>query len=73
VVGIRADIQTTGSYTVLVADLAGRVVDTVASGLMETGSHRFDYSAEDLAPGLYFVLLRGEGLSVSTRMMVVGR
>ncbi len=71
-VRIDADIAVPGPYSILVVDLAGRVAAVVTSGVMETGSHSFSYSAEGLTPGLYFVVLQGGGISASTRMMVVG-
>lgn len=72
-VEIGVDISMPGFYSISVVDLAGRMVEPVAGRVFEAGRHSFRYSTEDLAPGLYFVLLRGEGVSESTRMVVAGR
>ena len=67
------DLTGPGDYTLNIVDLTGRVVDSVASGAFEAGQHRFTYSSRNLAPGLYFVVLRGGTISASTRMLVVGQ
>lgn len=72
-VQLGMDIAVPGFYTLNVVDLAGRIVEPVTSGVSGAGQHRFQHSIEGLAPGLYFVLLQGNGLSASTRMLVVGR
>ncbi len=72
-VQLGMDIAVPGFYSMSVVDLAGRIVEPVISGVFEAGEHRFQYSTGGLAPGLYFVLLEGSGLSESTRMLVVGR
>jgi len=72
-VQLGMDIAVPGFYSMSVVDLAGRIVEPVQSGVFEAGQHRFQHSTEGLAPGLYFVLLQGNGFSASTRMLVVGR
>jgi gingipain R len=72
-VQLGMDIASPGFYTMSVVDLAGRVVEPVTSGVFDAGQYRFQHSTEGLVPGLYFVVLQGNGLSESTRMMVVGR
>ena len=71
--GLGFDLSSPAVCNLLVMDLSGRIVDIVADGAFQAGQHRFRYSTADLVPGLYFVVLRGEGLSASTRMVVLGR
>jgi hypothetical protein len=73
IVHLGMNIAVPGFYRMSVVDLAGRVVETLISGVFEAGQHRFQHSTEGLTPGLYFVLLQGNDVSASTRMLVVGR
>lgn len=72
-VTLDMEIGTPGAYELTVIDLAGRTVDRIHSGFMGTGRHSRIYSPHALPPGLYFVHLRGEGVSASTRMLVIHR
>jgi 1,4-alpha-glucan branching enzyme len=61
--------------TVRVHDLAGRVVSTLAGGELAPGAHRVQWNGTDargraVSPGLYFVRLRTELGSATTRLVI---
>jgi hypothetical protein len=72
-VTLGMDLPSAGAYDLSVFDLAGRLVDSVCSGYLEAGQHRYSYSTESLSPGLYFVVLRGGEITATTNMLVIGR
>jgi hypothetical protein len=55
---IRFDVAKRGPITLNVFDLQGRLVQTLADGIMESGQHELSLSGEHLASGMYFVRLR---------------
>ncbi len=58
------------AVTLSVYDCAGRLVATVVRGTASPGSHTESWSAEGLQPGMYLVLLRGEGSVETTKLIL---
>jgi hypothetical protein len=54
-----------------VFDLLGRVIDTLEDGWQVAGEHRCHWSARDLASGVYWCVLRGEGFVLRKKMVVL--
>jgi hypothetical protein len=52
-------------------NLAGRRVETLVNGRMQAGVHRTMLDAGEMASGLYFLKLEGDGKSVTQKIMLV--
>jgi|GEM_PF-2815334 len=57
--------------TVAVYDLSGREVATLVEGYREAGSHTVNWSAGNIANGLYIVRLEGNGVNVSQKIVLM--
>ena len=70
-------LSSPGRITVSVYDLSGRMVSTIADDSFAAGEHRLswrgiDEEGRDLAPGVYFVRVAGEG-GAETRKVILAR
>jgi hypothetical protein len=55
-------------------DLLGRRVKTIADALsLIHGQNRIPFSGSNFSPGIYFLTMRGDGVSVSKKVVVSGR
>jgi hypothetical protein len=64
----------TGEATVRVVSVDGRVVTTLAKGMLAAGPHALAWDGRDdagrsVAPGLYFAIVESEGRTASTRIV----
>src|SRR5258708_23695031 len=57
---IHIDIQTTelGRTQLLVMNLLGARVATISDGELKPGAHSFDFNAQNLSAGAYFLLMQ---------------
>lgn len=62
-----------GGFSLRILDVTGRVVATLAGGRWSAGRHDLTWSAEALAPGVYFALARMDGLGQRVTRFVVAR
>ncbi|MCB2213085.1 T9SS type A sorting domain-containing protein [bacterium] len=67
---INVSLAEAAPLQVVVYDLQGRVVSTLANGSYTAGSHTFSFDAHNLASGVYFVQAQTNGL-VQTRKLVL--
>ncbi len=52
-------------------DLKGRKVDTLLQEVRSAGSHSITYQPQNLASGVYFVLMRADSFRATQRIMLV--
>ncbi len=63
---------TEGGYVVIsLADLGGRVLQTVAEGNYPSGTHRVTFNRNDLRPGNYFYQVKVNGSTVTKQLVVI--
>ena len=67
---IRFYLEQPAPVTLSVYDLTGKKVATVLNGQKQAGPHQVNFSAKDLATGVYFYRLQS-GEYMSTRKLVV--
>ncbi len=60
-----------GSATVQVFDITGRIVETLFEEPVEAGNHSINWISDDIASGVYFILLKTTSGTISTRAVVV--
>ncbi|MEM7361384.1 MAG: T9SS type A sorting domain-containing protein [Pseudomonadota bacterium] len=58
---IGFELPAEGRVTLELYDILGRKVDRLVDDDMPAGFHNFEYSANHLASGVYFYLLRAKG------------
>jgi hypothetical protein len=68
---IAFTVAETGWLRLLVVDLQGREVATLADGLFAAGDHALTFDATGLASGVYVYRLEAEGLSRSRKLTLV--
>lgn len=70
---VRFTIPQTTAVRLLVTDVYGREIATLASGEMAAGSYPVTFSARDLnlSAGVYYYTLNAGGVSISKKMMFV--
>ncbi|MDP2361837.1 MAG: hypothetical protein Q8O14_13985 [bacterium] len=68
---ISFSLAETGPVRLLIHDLAGARVATLADGMLERGAHSFTFNGNDLGSGLYFYRLEADGQAGSGRMLLV--
>jgi hypothetical protein len=69
---VSFDVPRTSRVTVLLYDVRGRVVDTIADSIFEPGRYSLalDYGG-GLASGMYFVRMRAEGFNQTQKLIVL--
>ena len=75
---VSCSLPTTGELVLVVMDVDGRRIRTLARGTYPAGPHAFEWDERDergsrVAPGLYLVHLRTSGTSRTLRIAVTGR
>ena len=65
--------ETGGSVTLSVYDLAGRCVDTVASGVFKEGEHNiiWDPSESSISTGVYFLRMDAPGTVITKKLVII--
>lgn len=59
----KFDIPARSNVELKVFDMAGRLVKTISTGMMEAGKYTADFDAAELSSGIYFYELRAESTS----------
>ncbi|MCK5035149.1 MAG: T9SS type A sorting domain-containing protein [Candidatus Sabulitectum sp.] len=62
-----------GSVAITVYDIAGRSVDAIESGILESGSHALVWNVAEVPQGIYMARITDQGGSVTTRRIVIAR
>jgi hypothetical protein len=60
-----------GSVTVQVFDITGRIVETLLEEPVEAGNHSINWISDDIASGVYFILLKTTSGTIFTRAIVI--
>lgn len=68
---IEFSLESAGTATLAIFDLAGRKVATLVDGMTERGSHSVSFDAGELTSGVYFYTLAVDGLSQTRKMVLV--
>lgn len=68
---IRYAITRPGSYSLVVYDLLGRVVERLVDAELQPGSYRVSCSSQNLSSGVYVYRLSGDGASLMRTMIVL--
>ena len=74
--GIRLSLPAAQHAQVRVFDLAGRLVQTLHDGMLETGDHTFTWEGRGshlrrADPGVYFIRVQAEGAERTTRVFLI--
>ena len=64
-------LPTAGKVSVDLYNLAGQKVRTLTQGTYSAGTHTVEANLNHLASGVYFVVLQGQNLSLSQRLVLV--
>jgi hypothetical protein len=68
---IEFALPKSGDVSLVVYDILGRIVTTLANGNMNAGYHKFNFNASKLASGVYFYKLKaGDFVSVKKLMLL---
>jgi len=54
---VSFDIKEDADYTIELFDVAGKIVETIKSGMIKTGHYEIIHKTENLSSGMYFVML----------------
>ena len=65
------DIPVAGAVSVVVFDVTGRRVATLADGWTNAGLHSLDWSAQNVASGNYWILLQSPVGAVSRKVTII--
>ena len=73
---VRFAVPRAGLGSVQIYNVMGQMVNTLADGYLEAGQHSVTWDGRDtdgnsVAAGVYFVMVRGEGYSSSSKLMLV--
>ncbi|GAB5409171.1 MAG: hypothetical protein BalsKO_15360 [Balneolaceae bacterium] len=68
---ISFSLNKRGFTSLVVFDIYGRKVSTLASTFFSEGNHSLNFNAESLSSGIYFYTLTVEGKSISRQMMLI--
>ena len=68
---IRYSLPTNATANLMVVDLLGRRVATLAAGTLPAGEHRIGWNPEQLASGSYFLVLESGAQRVTQRMILL--
>ncbi len=68
---IRAHLVKRGFTHVRLYDVLGRLVRTIAEGILEAGVYEYEVEAPDLSSGVYYYRLDHEGISLTRKMMLL--
>jgi len=65
------NVDQTSNVTLKIFDIYGREIERVWSGIKENGEYRFDWNANGLASGIFFVNLQGTEGSITKKMCLL--
>ncbi len=68
---IRYDVRAPGHVALKVYDIQGRLVQTLADGMAQVGSHSVRFDASSLGSGIYFVQMTAPGFSDAKKMILL--
>lgn len=68
---IEFGVVSSGWVTLKVHDILGREVQTLVNGVVESGTHRVEFRAEDLPSGVYFYRLISSSFAETRRMSLL--
>jgi hypothetical protein len=54
-----------------IIDFSGKVVETIANGTRECGKHNTVWNGKDAPSGIYFVVLKGDGFTISKKAILL--
>jgi hypothetical protein len=66
---ISFSIPKTGNVSLKVYDILGREVSTLIDGLENTGSYSVTFNPENISSGVYFYVLKFNGMQLSHKMI----
>jgi PKD repeat protein len=69
-VNIDIENPVSGSVSLSVFDITGKMVETVSQTQLEQGSYTLSFDASDLQPGIYFLKATGSGWERTAKMVV---
>ncbi|MBL0062258.1 MAG: T9SS type A sorting domain-containing protein [bacterium] len=70
-VSLSLDVTRTQNVQLQVFDITGRLVETLHSGKLNAGSHRFIWSPLTAASGMYFVRAYSQDLSQTIKVVLL--
>ena len=68
---ISFSTPTNGHVTIHVFDINGRLVSTLLDESINSGYHRVNWDANDMSAGVYIYTLQAEGISLSSKMILM--
>ena len=68
---ISFSTPTSGHVTIQVFDINGRLVSTLLDENIHNGYHSVNWDANDMSAGLYIYTLQAEGISLSSKMILM--
>jgi photosystem II stability/assembly factor-like uncharacterized protein len=68
---IKFDIPKAMNASLRIYDILGREVSVVVNDFLIPGTYAFDFDGSNLASGVYFYVLKGEGFIESKKMLLV--
>jgi len=68
---IAYTLPVNGKVTLTVYNLLGQEVSILANNVQKAGIHSIKFSAKGLSSGLYFYQLKGEGFSLTKKMIIM--
>ena len=69
-IAIEISIPQTGFVKLSITDFAGRGIQTVISKQLPTGAHQFEWNADGLPAGIYFLRLQTNGISETRKLIL---
>lgn len=68
---IAVDVPRSAHVNLVVFDMTGRAIRSLADGVFEAGQHRFTFNASGLSAGIYLYRIRAGDHSDTRRMVVL--
>jgi hypothetical protein len=68
---IKFELARSGNVKVSVYDIQGKIVNVLAEGKFEAGSHIIEFKGENLTSGVYFYKMETEGYVMTRKMMMI--
>lgn len=68
---IKFDVSYLSFITLKVYDITGREVKTIISDIMNPGKYNVTFDASELPSGIYLYSLRADGITISTKKMIL--
>ncbi|HRB00684.1 MAG TPA: T9SS type A sorting domain-containing protein, partial [Ignavibacteria bacterium] len=68
---IKIDIRKRGYYEMEIFNNAGKKIETLYNGELNTGQYEIIYDAKELSSGIYFYRLSGNNISETKKLILI--